>query len=183
MRRYNLPYGLSGPFLSVPFSSGFALRPVTSASLPRSTPPLSVPFSSGFALRRYCGETKVGKSHSFSSLFLGIRFATPRCCADGSPGRACFQFPFPRDSLCDPICFAQSLIRCITFSSLFLGIRFATLNQVVQQISADRSFSSLFLGIRFATRTVELSTEFECRSFSSLFLGIRFATPRCSYIS
>ena|GEM_PF-821948 len=117
---------IQGTGLSVPFSSGFALRLSNWIPCACIAPCLSVPFSSGFALRQLsiCLSQKIYNS-PFSSLFLGIRFATlfhklrfflrVLLSVPFSSGFALrqgtittikietedFQFPFPRDSLCD----------------------------------------------------------------------------------
>ncbi len=72
------------------------------------------------------------------------------------PSAEIFQFPFPRDSLCDQrLRITIHSQRYITFSSLFLGIRFATCCWLRSWQKIRSSFSSLFLGIRFATRSPE----------------------------
>ena len=61
--------------LSVPFSSGWALRlpPGRRPHLRRSW--LSVPFSSGWALRCHAGCARSGERVTFSSLFIGMGLA------------------------------------------------------------------------------------------------------------
>ena len=137
-------------------------------------------FSSLFLGIRFATEvgevTVAWLDYTFSSLFLGIRFAThsisgqqlhllyfqfpfPRdslcdnaLVCERESTSLYFQFPFPRDSLCDRSPFCVSLTGRLAFSSLFLGIRFATLARVAMK-SLSWPFSSLFLGIRFATAT------------------------------
>ena len=111
---------------------------------------LSVPFSSGFALRlNFYANVTDYKIITFSSLFLGIRFATKM-----------------REEV---------VWRYLAFSSLFLGIRFATKDFSTVRTTSS-TFSSLFLGIRFATDREWCAERIDNNAFSSLFLGIRFAT-------
>mgnify|MGYP001346107687 CR=1 FL=1 len=114
--------------LSVPFSSGFALRPALLWWDGAAQDGLSVPFSSGFALRQERLE------RFFPTPFLSVPF---------SSGFAL--------RLCDKV---SNVNLIFTFSSLFLGIRFATFGDGSVFSMPEMSFSSLFLGIRFATSTV-----------------------------
>ena len=63
---------------------------------------LSVPFSSGWALRfSRDGPYPVDGQFSFSSLFIGMGFAIERAVRDSPSPILLFQFPFHRDGLCD----------------------------------------------------------------------------------
>ncbi len=116
--------------LSVPFSSGCALRPMRMPSIRLSKRKLSVPFSSGCALRRGSISTSsrahpsgfqfpshrdvlcdIGKTHVAARLvLLSVPFSSG--CALRLSAGACrqgpwplhFQFPSHRDVLCDMSC-------------------------------------------------------------------------------
>ena len=88
--------------LSVPFSSGWALR------LPRpkiwgpTIGLLSVPFSSGWALRSIlCDLDGQPYDYTFSSLFVGMGLAIIWHGATAHRCQVSFQFPFRRDGPCD----------------------------------------------------------------------------------
>ncbi len=70
-------YACSRAALSVPFSSGCALRLVAGDAILRYGIVLSVPFSSGCALRLFPEIQRVGTQFfTFSSLLIGMCFAT-----------------------------------------------------------------------------------------------------------
>ena len=89
------PRKIAGAGLSVPFSSGFALRRGVIDRL-REQGWLSVPFSSGFALRHFLACCCIDwPNPTFSSLFLGIRFATGW---NDGPGSSCSHLSVPFSS-------------------------------------------------------------------------------------
>ncbi len=111
--------------LSVPFSSGCALRPGIASSARTDITHLSVPFSSGCALRRWVCHASCRLMIAFSSLLIGMCFATGKLQETFRPGAG------PFSSLLIGMCFATSWMpwTCAVsfpFSSLLIGMCFAT---------------------------------------------------------
>ena len=140
-------------------------------------------FQFPFPRDSFCNMVKVDakgiRYYSFSSLFLGIPFATcPRVCPRLS-SQYLVSVPFSSGFLLQHNPYTRvDASRMFRFSSLFLGIPFATSMISSRSRTPWKSFSSLFLGIPFATlaNMYGLGKMLEA-GFSSLFLGIPFATP------
>ncbi len=86
---------------------------------------LSVPFSSGCALRQRIEMIKDAEALAFSSLLIGMCFATGQA-SSANAQEVHFQFPSHRDVLCDPLGPAVLPARLDPFSSLLIGMCFAT---------------------------------------------------------
>ena len=167
--------------LSVPFSSGWALRchlcrhgglewdyPFSSlfvgmglailawpAPRPGATGALSVPFSSGWALRSDRDyRTAASCLRAFSSLFVGMGLAiTPPTVL---PRKfLCFQFPFRRDGPCDHTCMFFADTQRRPFSSLFVGMGLAICLTFAMSAGMPQAFSSLFVGMGLAISSLK----------------------------
>ena len=136
----------------------------------------------------------------FSSLFLGIRFATrwsltgtcaalsfqfpfPRdslCDRDGSPllsgSSRRFQFPFPRDSLCDKTVTIYNDDRSVVFQFPFPRDSLCDGDLKEAGELAFMHFQFPFPRDSLCDTRRKPSENCWSRPFSSLFLGIRFAT-------
>ncbi len=137
---------------------------------------VSVPFSSGFLLQREMDAEKIEKVVSFSSLFIGIPFATLSRLYHSSNLSARFQFPFHRDSFCNRNERVGQVVDRRWFQFPFHRDSFCNPLVAPQPVAPQPGFSSLFIGIPFATSRVALPRVILHLGFSSLFIGIPFAT-------